>query len=194
MTGLHLIATATTPALRRARFGGDDNLDEGGHRAALALSQTLRGTPTEPTPTTTAPRRLPTPHLIAPSHAARQTATALGITHPTTEPALTDPDHGTWTGHTLDQIDPTDLHTWLTDPAANPHAGESLTDLHTRATTWLHTAPHTATAIAHPMIIRALLAAALELPAAAIRRLEVAPLSVTRLTHHGHWHLHLPSA
>lgn len=177
MTGLHLIAAGHTRALRRAVFGGDDPLDEGGHRAALALDQRHRRDPC----------------VIAPSRAAHQTAVALGITAYTVNPQLADPDYGTWTGRTLDQIEPAELQTWIIDPTAAPHGGESLTETAARTAAWLQTQPgRTVTAIAHPMIIRTLLAAALELPADSIRRLEVAPLAVTRLTHHGRWHLHFP--
>ncbi|GAA4967559.1 histidine phosphatase family protein [Actinoplanes utahensis] len=179
MTGLHLIATAHTPALRRAEFGGDPHLDEGGRQAALvARSTPLRG-----------------PCVIAPSRAAHQTATTLFTpTTLTEEPALADPDYGTWTGHTLDQINPTDLHTWLTDPAAHPHGGESLNTVHTRTSAWLHRQTgRTLTAVAHPLIIRTLLTAALDLPTTHIRRLEVAPLATIRLTHHTHWHIHFPT-
>ena len=188
MTGLHLIATAHTPALRRAVFGGDPHLDEGGRQAALALHHTLRE-----------------PCVIAPTNAARQTAAALrttGVTnsthaasgHVSEEPALTDPDYGAWTGRTLDDIDPADLNTWLTDASATPHDGESLTQVTARTATWLHRQiGRTLTAITHPMIIRTLLANALDLPADHLRRFEVAPLATVRLTHHGRWHLHFPT-
>ncbi|MBO3741784.1 histidine phosphatase family protein [Actinoplanes flavus] len=178
MTGLRLIAAGHTRALRRAVFGGDDHLDEAGRNTARTLRIPTRG-----------------PWLTAPSHAARETATLLGAT-PTIDPALADPDHGTWTGHTLDQINPTDLHTWLTDPDAAPHGGESHTQLLARATTWLHHQRQPSlTAVAHHLVVRALLTAALDLPATAIRRLDVAPLAVTRLTRHPDgWHLHLPQS
>ncbi|GGN88352.1 phosphoglycerate mutase [Actinoplanes lobatus] len=179
MTGLRLIAAGHTRALRRAVFGGDDPLDEAGRTIAGTLDIPGGGGP----------------WTSAPSRAARETAALLGAT-PGIDPALADPGYGTWTGHTLDQIDPADLHTWLTDPAAAPHGGESHTQLLTRATTWLHTRTEpTLTAVAHPMIIRAVLAAALDLPATAIRRLDIAPLAVARLTRHPDgWHLHLPQS
>ena len=173
---LRLIATAHTPALRRAAFGGDDPLDPAGHHAAQALR-------------THQPRDTWT---CAPSQAARQTAYALGA-DPTIDPALTDPDYGTWTGHTLDQIDPAALHHWLTDPDAAPHGGEPLTAVWQRTGTWLdqHTRRRL-TAVAHPVIVRAALAYALELPAHGIWRLDIAPLTTVRLTHRaGRWHLHL---
>ena len=181
MTGLRLIAAGHTRALRRAVFGGDDDLDEGGLRAALALQPSFV--------------RVSTPWVSAPSAAARQTARALGG-DPVDEPALTDPDHGSWTGRTLTEVDPGDLRLWLSDPAAAPHGGESLTAVSRRAAAWLEgQTGRDLTAVAHPIVVRAVLAAAIDLPPGVIRRLEVAPLAVIRLSHRGgRWHLHFPSA
>lgn len=186
MSGLWLIASGHTPALRGAVFGGDDDLDEGGRSAALAL----RGTP----------RLLPRsfPHgrlLVAPSRAARQTAETLSPGTPVTEePALAEPDYGTWTGRAVDQVAPAELQRWLTDPTAAPHGGQSLADVQDRAQAWLggHTTGKL-TVVAHPIVVRALIAAALGLPADGVRRLAVGPLSITRLSHHTHWSLFLTS-
>jgi broad specificity phosphatase PhoE len=183
VNALRLIAAGHTPALRRAVFGGDDALDEAGHHAAVALKNSA----------TLQPRQFPDdqPWLIAPTRAAQQTATLLGAPAVTAEPALTEPDYGTWTGHTLDQIDPAALHRFLTDPAATPHGGESLTTATTRLTAWLRQQTTTrGTAIAHPLVIRLLVAAALGLPPGT-PHLAVAPLTVIRLTHHTRWTLHL---
>ena len=185
MSGLRLIAAAPTAAQRRAVFGGDEDLDEGGSGAARALRPSL-------------PHR--DPWICAPSRAARQTAAALGVDlAPDPEPGLADPDYGRWTGRTLDDIaaaEPAALQTWLTDPAAAPHGGESLTQLTARAGAWLDAhAGDRLVAVAHPVLIRAALTHALRLHPAGIRQLEVAPLSITRLVHRGGlWHLHLPAA
>ena len=181
MTGLRLVATAPTPALRHGRFGGDDDLDTGGRNAATALRPAFTRTPA---------------WASAPTRAARQTTTALGG-RPADTPALADPDHGTWTGHTLDHIaatDPAGLHTWLTDPTAAPHGGEPLTAVRDRAGAWLDThTGHTLVAVAHPAVVRCALAHALRLPPDGIWQLDVAPLAVLRLTSRtGRWHLHLP--
>jgi broad specificity phosphatase PhoE len=187
VNGLRLIASGHTPALRRAVFGGDDDLDEGGRQAALAL----RSSPALQT------RHFPDgPWTIAPSRAAAGTT---GILAPgaavTVDPALAEPDYGTWTGHHLDHPAPAALQQWLTDPDAAPHGGETTTAVTARITAWLH--DHTTgrhTVVAHPTIIRTLIGAALDLPAGHTHRLAVAPLSVTRLTCHGRWHLHFPTA
>jgi broad specificity phosphatase PhoE len=178
VNGLVLVATAPTPALRRAEFGGDQDLDQGGANAARALRGTIPGR-----------------HwLAAPSRAAHQTAAALGH-QADTEPALADPDYGAWTGRTPGQIDPARLHAWLTDPDTTPPGGEPLTAIIRRAGTWLDTqaGARDTVAVAHPTVVRAALTHALGLPAAGIWQLDVAPLSATRLHHRtGRWHLHLP--
>jgi broad specificity phosphatase PhoE len=187
VSGLRLLAAATTPALRRAVFGGDDDLDEGGLRAALALSETdgpdLGGRADA--------------WVCAPSQAALQTARALGHDDPLVEQALADPGYGTWTGLGLGDVagtDPEGLQSWLTDPVAAPHGGESLTEVRERAGLWLDKqADQRTVAVAHPVVIRALLTHALSLPDAAVWQLDVAPLSLTRLTHRtGRWHVSFP--
>ena len=81
MSGLRLLAAAPTAALRRAVFGGDDDLDEGGQRAALALSEAdgpdLGGRADG--------------WVCAPSQAALQTARALGHDDPVVEQAQPGP-------------------------------------------------------------------------------------------------------
>ena len=174
MTALLLVAAALTPAQRRAEFGGDHDLDEGGHRAASCMAPAFARART---------------WTAAPSKAARQTATALGGT-PTIAPELADVDYGDWTGHTLDQVD---IAPWLTDPGFTPPGGESLTDVRTRAGAWLDAqAGHTLVAVAHATVVRAALAHALGLPPDGIWRLDIAPLTALPLTHRaGRWHLRL---
>jgi len=178
VTGLLLVAAALTPAQRRAEFGGDHDLDEGGLHAAQAQKPAFTRTGT---------------WVAGPSNAARQTATALGGT-PVIAPELADVDYGDWTGRTLDQVDPTP---WLTDPRFAPPGGESLAVVRHRAGTWLDAqAGRTLIAVAHATVVRAALAHALDLPADGIWRLDIAPLAALPLTHRaGRWHLRLaPSA
>ncbi|MEU4620435.1 histidine phosphatase family protein [Actinoplanes sp. NPDC023801] len=188
MTRLRLIAAGHTPALRKAVFGGDHDLDDGARNATAHL----RDSPL------LQPHRYPhTRWTVAPSRAARQTATLLGAHHTAEEPALRDPGYGTWTGLTLDQIDQATLEHWLTDPHARPHDGESHTTITARTAAWLHSprqTGHSQTVVAHPAIIRALLATALQLPAGHPHQLTVSPLAVAHLTHHHRWTLHLPTA
>ncbi|WP_305783324.1 histidine phosphatase family protein [Symbioplanes lichenis] len=179
---LRLLASAPTRALREARFGGDDDLDEGGRAAALALSAFGRDAL----------------WVCAPSRAARETAQALGRSA-LTEKALADPGFGAWTGRTLTEIaqdDPTGLQHWLSDPAAAPHGGEPLSEVRDRAAAWMDAmSTERVVAVAHPIVVRALLVHALGLPGDRMWGLDVAPLSVTRLTYRlGRWNLHFPPA
>jgi broad specificity phosphatase PhoE len=181
MSGLRLVASAPTGAMRRAQFGGDDAPDEGGRNAAVVLR-----------------RALPAGDdwVSSPAKAAIETARIAGH-EPEVAPALADPDFGDWTGAVLDEIstaDPQGLQRWLTDPEAAPHSGESLADVQYRVGGWLDAqAGRRVVAVAHPAVVRSALAHALGLPPTAVWQLDVAPLSVSRLVHRaGRWHLYLP--
>lgn len=183
MSGLRLVAAGHTGALRRAVFGGDDDLDAGGRNAARAVHLPGR-----------AGR-----WVCAPTRAARSTVRALAGPDPAEEPRLVeeprlaDPDYGTWVGRTLGDLDPVSLSAWLTDPAAAPHGGEPLAAVTARAGSWLdEQTGRDLVAVAHPVVVRAVLAHALGLPSGGIWRLDVAPLAVCRLAHRsGRWHLFL---
>lgn len=182
MSGLRLLASAPTPALRAARFGGDDDLDEGGRAAALAVSGFGRDAL----------------WVCSPARAAVETAQALGRT-PVPEKALADADFGTWSGRTLDEVahaDPRGLHRWLSDPSSAPHGGEALAAVRERAGTWIDAMSREAVvAVAHPIVVRAVLTHALQMPDERLWGLDVAPLSLTRLTwRSGRWNLHFPPA
>jgi broad specificity phosphatase PhoE len=178
---LLLVAHAPTPALRHAVFGRDDDLDEGGTRAALALRDTVpagRGR-----------------WWCGPSRAAEQTAWALGG-EPAVEPAVADCRYGDWTGFSLDEVagaDPGAVQAWLSDPEAAPHGGESLAAVTRRVGGWLDAqAGERGVAVVHPVVVSAALAHALDLPPAAVWQLDVAPLAMIRLDHRGgRWRLHL---
>ncbi|MET8230664.1 histidine phosphatase family protein [Micromonospora sp. NPDC005298] len=185
-TSLRLVAHGHTAAQRRARFGGtDDGLDEGGLRAALAQA------PAEG-------RRGRTRVCVSsPALAALQTAEALGLA-PTVEVALSDCDHGHWTGRSLDEIaaeEPRALREWLSAPDAAPHGGESVAALRSRVGHWLdgqRGRGRRITAVTHPLVIRVAVVHALGLPLATYRQVDVEPLAIVRLTDHGsRWHLRL---
>jgi len=132
--------------------------------------------------------------LTSPALAARQTAEALGLS-PTVDEGLRDIDHGSWTGQTFEQVqavDPVGLAAWLADPARGAPAGESLADLRARLGEWLQRQAQSAApvaAITHPMVIRALIAEALEMPSAAALRIDIAPLSAVKLSFNHAWRL-----
>lgn len=214
-TRLCLVAHATTPALRRATFGtgaADDVLDASGRRAASALAghpalsrmDTWLAAPTRAagaasTPDGTAPGWRPgrsdPPSRPGP---AAQTAEALGWPGVTLEPALADCDYGDWTGRTLDEIaaaDPDGVRRWLTDPAAAPHGGESVTALIRRVGDWLDRyadSGRRAAAVTHAAVIRAAMTYVMRAPPASFRCLDVVPLAVVRLSaRDGRWRIEL---
>lgn len=185
-TSLRLVAHAHTAALRRARFGGtDDDLDEGGRRAARAGS---------------GPRGqlgVNDVCLASPAAAARQTADAFGLL-PTIEAALADCDYGDWSGRSLEEIAvarPQALHEWLATPDSAPHGGESVAAVRDRVGRWLdeqREVGHRIVAVTHPLVIRVAVVHALDLPMATYRRLDVEPLAIVRLTSQGErWQLRL---
>ncbi|MFF4569666.1 histidine phosphatase family protein [Streptomyces sp. NPDC001410] len=135
----------------------------------------------------------------APSIRCSQITDALGLVA-VSEPALRDLDLGRWCGRTVDDIaatEPDGFTSWLTDPDAAPHGGESVRRLCRRTADWLSTvAPdsgHTV-AITEAAVIRAALIHALAAPARAFWHLAVPPLSAVSLTRQGGcWDIRLAS-
>ncbi len=122
----------------------------------------------------------------APEQRTQQTAHVLNLT-PAFSPELRDCDYGSWQGLNLTDLQPGDLAAWLTDPAATPHNGESITDLLARTSAWLetlHDAGHVV-AVTHPAIIRSAILHALNAPAQSFWRVDIAPLTITDLRHNG---------
>ena len=80
---------------------------------------------------------------------------------------LRDCDHGSWAGRSLAEIQaeaPEALAAWLSDPAANPHGGESIADLIRRVAAWCDSPERgegRVLAITHPAVMRAALVHAL---------------------------------
>ncbi|MDH6708160.1 broad specificity phosphatase PhoE [Kitasatospora sp. MAA19] len=174
------VAPAIGSELRAARFGGDGPADE----AALAAARAAAGTLPSASRT-----------LTSPSVRCRRTAEELGLG---AEPAqqLADLDVGAWRGRSLDEVaagDPAAVSAWLTDPAAAPHGGESVTALGARVGGWLDglaELPGRVVAVAEPAVVRAAVVHGLGLPPAAFWRFDVRPLSVTELSGRaGRWNL-----
>jgi broad specificity phosphatase PhoE len=173
-TRLILICHAATTATRAARFPDDEPLD--GRAQTDAAADGLR--------------RLDEVRC-GPEIRCRETAAALNL-EPTIDPALTDLRVGSWRGRTLSELEraePAALHAWLTDLNAVPHGGESLHDLLDRVGGWLDAlrASGRIAAITHPAVIRATVVHALGAPAESFWRIDVPPLSHTRLSGNGHW-------
>lgn len=132
--------------------------------------------------------------FVAPDPAARETATLMGV-EAQSEPLLTDIDYGDWTGRALADLqlaDPDGLAQWLARPAGGAPCGETLAAVATRIGPWLDsiaTSDTTVLAVAHPAVIRAVIAAALECPIEVTLNIDIAPLSETLLSFNRRWRL-----
>jgi broad specificity phosphatase PhoE len=177
---LDILAHGASAATREARFPDDDELEDSGLDAIEALRGRLRSY-----------RRV----LTAPARAARETAAALGL-EAHVEPALRDCDYGRWRGLALTEVaarEPDAFAAWLSDPAAAPHGGEPLAALIERAAGWLGESLErdgATLAVTHASVVRAAIVGALGAPASAFWRIDVAPLSLARLSgREGRWNL-----
>jgi broad specificity phosphatase PhoE len=177
-TRLTLVRHAASDATRRSAFPVDEPLDARGLAEAHALRPRLERCDVAWT---------------SPAARARQTAEALGL-DATVAPQLDEGDFGAWRGRTLAELDtedPVAVAAWIEDPAAAPHGGESLLVLLERVRGWLDAHAHDGqriVAVTHAGPIRAALVCALDAPAQAFWRFDVAPLSRTVLhAHDGRW-------
>jgi broad specificity phosphatase PhoE len=177
---LILICHASTGAVRDAAFPADEPLDDKGATRAAALAGHLPK----------ADRYWSSPELRT-----RQTAEALGL-NASVQTALHDCDYGRWTGSAFDRVharEPEAAAAWLRDPAAAPHGGESIVKLLQRVAAWLAgELPHhrQSIVVTHPTIIRAAVVNAIEAPPRSFWRIDIAPLSITRLSStNGPWKL-----
>lgn len=125
-----------------------------------------------------------------PETRCRETAEALGL-DAVADPALADLDLAAWRGRPLPEVPPEALQAWMTDPHAAPHGGETLADLLIRVPRWLSDLPGgRIAAVTHPAVIRAAVLYVLGAPPASFWRIDIAPLSQTRLSRHGgRWQL-----
>jgi broad specificity phosphatase PhoE len=121
---LGFISHTATEAQRQAAFPLDEPIHER-EQARIAVSD----------------RSLPKVEQVwsAPERRAQQTSRPLGLP---TEPTygLRDCDYGRWRSRKLEDIqsdDPEGLLTWLTDPSAAPHGGESIERLTRRVGSWV---------------------------------------------------------
>jgi broad specificity phosphatase PhoE len=174
-TRLILVCHAPTAATRAADFPDDEPLDEHGTTQAEANAGALRRVGAV---------------WCGPERRCSQTAAALGVS-PVVDPALADLDVGSWRGYglaDLESLDPTALMSWLTEPEAAPHGGESLRGLLDRTAAWLDGLGDDAgrvAAITHPSVIRAIVVNVLGAHAESFWRIDVSPLSQTIVSAHG---------
>ncbi len=174
-TRLTLISHAMTDAMAAGRFPADEPLTDIGRRQVGRLNSDAWA-------------------LAGPERRTRQTAELLGL-RASTEPQLADLDCGRWRGLELQNIPPADLRSWLTDPAAAPHGGESVASLVDRVAGWLRSQADRlvrTVAVTHPAVVRAAILVALDAPPKSFWRIDVAPVSHTVLHHRGRgWTLRL---
>ena len=177
---LILICHGSTDAVRRSAFPADEPLDDQGRVQAAALAASV-----------------PSADCVwtSPELRARQTAEAFRL-DATAQSALRECDYGGWKGCAFADVlarDPDGISAWLNDPTATPHDGESLHGLMQRVAQWLDAEKATnrkAIVITHASIIRAAIVHALGAPPQSFWRIDIAPLSVSRLSGaHGRWNL-----
>ncbi|WLH37726.1 histidine phosphatase family protein [Pseudomonas sp. FP2196] len=176
---LTLICHARTVAQKLARFPTSEPVEN------IGLASDALATRFQP------PRRL----ICGPELRTRQTAAWFGMDAQVDE-ALRDCDWGQWHGKSIKDLQNTQeaaLRTWLEDPHATPHGGESVTQLCERVAAWLgslQATPGHVVAVTHPFIIRAALMPMMR--GSAFHDIDVEPLSVVELRFTGRWRLRLP--
>ena len=177
---LVLICHASTDAVRKSIFPDDEPLDAHGLRDAEALAGHL-------------------PHVdrcrTSPELRTRQTAEAMQL-NADVQPMLRECDYGHWRGRSFDDVNaqqPEAVAAWLLDPSARPHGGELILDLMKRVATWLAGEQHghqRSIIVTHATIIRAAIVHALEAAPRSFWRIDIAPLSITRLSGtNGRWNV-----
>src|SRR5262249_24060449 len=166
-----LVCHASTDAVRRAAFPGDEPLDERGAAQAATTAASLSGFDSVWT---------------SPALRARQTAAALRLSADD-DVALRDCDFGRWTGLRLADLEarePDAVAAWTAAPRAAPHGGESISDVLRRVGVWLDTRREErgrGIAVTHPAVIRAAVIHVLGAPPRSFWQIDVQPLSVTDL-------------
>jgi broad specificity phosphatase PhoE len=182
---LTLICHGATTATRAAAFPLDEPLEDGGVERARMFSPALRRWDRA---------------VTSPALGARQTAEALSL-NACVHPALRDCDYGHWRGRRLADIQaahPAEVATWLSDPEAAPHGGESLLALMQRVSDWvadrLHDDGHTI-AVTHAAVVRAAVTGVLGAPPQSFWRIDVTPMSVVDLrSDKRRWVLRIPGS
>jgi broad specificity phosphatase PhoE len=161
---LTLVSAAMTDAMVAGRFPVDEPLNDLGRRQVEAVAAAEIAGDTR--------------QFAGPEQRTRQTAELLGL-RAAAEPRLADLDCGRWRGEALANIGPSELDTWLTEPAQAPHGGESIVDLVERVAGWLDSLADNSlriVAVTHHAVIRAAILTALDIPPESFWRIDVAPV------------------
>jgi broad specificity phosphatase PhoE len=126
--------------------------------------------------------------IVSPARAARETAGWVAQSYEV-DPAFDDLDYGRWRGRSIREIAVTDadgIAAWLADPHARPHGGESIAMLAERVNAALERivrGGRPCMVVTHAIVIKAALAHVRAEPLESVFRIDVAPLSCTRLGH-----------
>ena len=178
-TRLKLLCHASTSAVRTSTFPADEPLDDQGRQKLAAFLNSFPNS-----------LRHGDRCFTSPALRARQTAEALGLAA-TVDLELRDCDYGQWTGRTFEEVqaqEPQAMADWIGNPDATPHGGESIAALIARVSSWLDTqsaAPGRVVAVTHASVIRAAIVCALKAPPRSFWHIDIAPLSLVRLSGHG---------
>lgn len=171
---LTLLCAGATALSRTAAFPHPDTpLDADGAAKARALSL-----------------RAPFTRIVSSPHrAAAETVAALGITAEI-EPLLADVDFGAWSGKRFAELEEDELAQWFADPTGATPDGETLHMVAARLGGWMEgclDAHGSILAVSHAAVLRAAIAHALCVPVAATLQIDIAPLMLLDLSHHGRW-------
>ncbi len=172
---LTFIAHGATKATRAALFPRDEPLEAASAAKATALAPRMGRAEAAWT---------------SPALRAVQTAEALGLAA-NVDPLLADIDLGDWAGKSLAELEAADaagLAQWISDPAAAPHGGESVTHLLTRIANWLDKIGNSdgrIIAVTHASVIRAAAIVALDANPKSFWLIDIAPLSFSRFQARG---------
>ena len=175
-TRLKLVCHASTSAVRSGGFPNDEPLDRYDQKGLNELSNTIGAIDR---------------CWTGPSLRARETASALH-SGAIVDTRLDECNYGRWTGQAFEDVyarEPEAIADWLRDPAVAPHGGESVLSLLKRVAGWLDEQRSIAgqvLVVTHASVIRAAVIHAIEAPPHSFWRIDVSPLSVTRLTSAGH--------
>jgi broad specificity phosphatase PhoE len=134
------------------------------------------------------PRR--TDVITSPARRCRETADAAGLAAVPDE-RIAECDFGTWSGRSLADVNaeaPKAVQSWMLEPDAAPHGGESLAMFSTRIARWLDAQAEgegRLAAVTHGEVIKAAVVHALGAPLLSFWRIDATPLAITELHAHG---------
>jgi broad specificity phosphatase PhoE len=172
---LLLVRHAPTSATRASAFPADEALDERGRAQAAGLATRL-------------PRRAAI--ITSPARRCRETAEAAGL-DAEVDDQIAECDFGTWSGRSLAEVnddEPDGVRTWMLDPGAAPHGGDSLETFCARIASWLDAQAEQegrVVAITHGEVIKAAVVHAVGAPVLSFWRIDASPLAFTELHAHG---------